>query len=143
MDIFPPEAWERLGKYLERRRGQLGYGFRKRKEFAEVKGLRLSAKTLDRLERNGRPAYPDDTLALAEVIYEWEPGSIDAVLKGGEPTLTPGSVGAPRPQQWDDPVVRDIWLRPGIPVEAKLALIDEYLKQSGVDSDNGPDRERA
>jgi transcriptional regulator with XRE-family HTH domain len=92
MDNFPHEAWVRLGKMLERRRGQLGYGYRQREQFAQGSGL--SAKTLARLERAERDAYPDDTLALAERIYRWQPGSALAVLRGGEPVLSFGSPGA-------------------------------------------------
>jgi transcriptional regulator with XRE-family HTH domain len=93
MDNFPHEAWVRLGKALERRRGQLGYGFRHRREFAQ--GTGLSAKTLSRMERAERESYPDDTIALAEVIYKWEPGSVLAVLRGGEPSPSPGTLGGP------------------------------------------------
>jgi hypothetical protein len=92
MDIFPHEAWVRLGKALERRRGQLGYGFRQRGEFAQNSGL--SAKTLARLEHAERDAYPEDTLALAERIYRWQPGSALSVLRGGEPVPALGSPGA-------------------------------------------------
>jgi hypothetical protein len=85
MDTYPPEAWRRLGVVLTRRRGQLGYGFRQRAAFAEANGLKLSAKTLTRLEKAERDGYPEDTLALAEVIYRLKPGSVQAVLAGAEP----------------------------------------------------------
>lgn len=86
MDSYPPEAWRRLGEVLASRRGQLGYGFRRRREFAEANGLRLSARTLQRLEQGERDAYPGETLAIAEAIYKLEPGSITAVLRGGVAT---------------------------------------------------------
>lgn len=86
MDSYPPEAWRRLGEVLAGRRGQLGYGFRRRREFAEANGLKLSARTLQRLEQGERDAYPGETLAIAEQVYRLEPGSIAAVLRGGVAT---------------------------------------------------------
>jgi hypothetical protein len=144
MDKFPHEAWVRLGKALERRRGQLGYGFRRRKEFAE--GKRLSAKTLSRLEHAERDAYPDDTLALAEVIYQWEPGSVESVLRGGDAVPLPGSPGTnggppdDRPpevrEHWDDANVRAIW-ELSVPRERRAAMLTVYLRPSpGADEAN-------
>jgi hypothetical protein len=95
MGKYPPEAWERLGAALRKRRGQLGYGFRQRGTFARDRGGKLSAKTLSRLEHGERPGlYADETLTLAEVIYGLEPGSIEAFLDGGE--LMPAD-GRPEP----------------------------------------------
>jgi hypothetical protein len=121
MDNFPPEAWQRLGKALERRRGQLGYGFRRRGEFAQGSGL--SAKTLARLEHAERDSYPDDTIALAEVIYKWEPGSAEAVLKGGEPVPSPGSPGATERPEYDDPDLQEIWELKRLPENVRLGMI--------------------
>jgi hypothetical protein len=100
MDKYAPEAWERLGSALRKRRGQLGYGFRQRGTFARDRGGKLSAKTLSRLEHGERPGlYTDETLALAEVIYRLEPGSIESFLRGGElvPMAEPRPEPAPRP----------------------------------------------
>jgi hypothetical protein len=80
----PPDAWKRLGEALEQRRGQLGYGYRQRGKFARERGSNLSVKTLARLERGERGDYPPDTIAAAEALYGWEPGSIARVLNGGE-----------------------------------------------------------
>jgi len=89
MDKYPPEAWRRLGRALERRRGQLGYGFRQRGRFARDNGDKLSAKTLARLEHGERTGYPLATLALVDAMYGWVPGSVERVLKGGEPEPIP------------------------------------------------------
>jgi hypothetical protein len=134
MDKFPPEAWQRLGKALERRRGQLGFGFRRRTEFAE--GKRLSAKTLARLEHAERDYYPDDTIALAEVIYGWQPGSIEAVLRGGEPEPLPGTPGGDEPDSrpklvrdnWGDENVQRFWGITGISERARLGHVVAYIK---------------
>lgn len=86
MDRFPPEAWRRLGLALERRRAELGYGFRQRGRFAhEQGGGQLSIKTISRLEKGERESYPEATVATAEAMYRWAPGSFASVLAGGEP----------------------------------------------------------
>ncbi len=99
MDRFPPEAWRRLGLALERRRAELGYGFRQRGRFAhEQGGGQLSIKTISRLEKGERDSYPEATVATAEAMYRWAPGSFASVLAGGEPDplvsepLMPGPV---------------------------------------------------
>ena len=81
---YPPDAWKRLGRALELRRLQLGYGFRKRGRFARDRGSPVSVKTLSRLERGERDAYPDATIASVEALYGLAPGSIEISLKGGE-----------------------------------------------------------
>jgi hypothetical protein len=107
MDKYPPEAWERLGEALRKRRGQLGYGFRQRGDFARDRGAKLSTKTLARLELAQRDAYPDDTLAAVEVIYRWQPGSAEAVLRGGEPAPFPETPGAPAGPEYDEETLRE------------------------------------
>lgn len=86
MDTYPPEAWRRLGLALQRRRAELGYGFRQRGQFAcEQGGGKLSTKTISRLEKGERDSYPESTVATAEAMYRWGSGSFDSVLEGGEP----------------------------------------------------------
>ncbi|HEY2639054.1 MAG TPA: hypothetical protein VGI66_04120 [Streptosporangiaceae bacterium] len=86
MDTYPHEAWQRLGRALERRRGELGYGFRQRGRFTrERSGGVISVKTISRLEKGERASYPESTVGAAETIYQWAPGSFESVLRGGEP----------------------------------------------------------
>ena len=86
MDTYPAEAWRRLGRLLERRRGELGYGFRQRARFArECGGGMISVKTISRLENGERDSYPESTVGTVEALYQWSPGSVESVLKGGEP----------------------------------------------------------
>ncbi len=86
MDTYPHEAWQRLGRALERRRGELGYGFRQRGRFTRERGGgRISIKTISRLEKGERASYPQATVGAAETIYQWAPGSFEAVLRGGDP----------------------------------------------------------
>jgi hypothetical protein len=97
VDTYPQYAWQRLGRALQRRRGQLGYGFRQRGRFVADTGSRLSSKTIARLENGDRSAYPEATLALAEVMYRWAPGSAERVLRGGEPFELP--IREPQPPE--------------------------------------------
>jgi hypothetical protein len=86
MDTYPHEAWRRLGRALERRRGELGYGFRQRGRFTRERGGgKLSVKTISRLEKGERDSYPEATIGTAEGMYMWAPGSFDSVLRGGSP----------------------------------------------------------
>jgi len=86
MDTYPLDAWQRLGRALERRRGELGYGFRQRGRFTlERGGGMLSIKTISRLEKGERDSYPEATIGTAEAMYQWAPGSFDSVLRGGQP----------------------------------------------------------
>jgi hypothetical protein len=81
---------------LERRRGELGYGFRQRTRFARERGAgRISVKTISRLENGERDSYPESTVGAVEGMYQWSPGSVAAVLAGGEPNpvLLPPSAG--------------------------------------------------
>jgi hypothetical protein len=86
-DTYSPEAWLRLGRMLERRRGELGYGFRQRARFArECGGGKISVKTISRLEKGERAYYPQSTVGTVETVYQWSPGSVESVLLGGEPS---------------------------------------------------------
>jgi hypothetical protein len=103
---YPAEAWQRLGTALERRRGQLGYGYRQRGTFLRDSGVNLSVKTIARLERGERDSYPAGTISLIETLYRVKPGSVDAVLRGGE--LTPEDVPGERRRHYDDPRLQAI-----------------------------------
>jgi hypothetical protein len=88
MDTYPYESWLRLGHMLERRRGELGYEFRQRARFVrERSGGRISVKTISRLEKGERDSYPESTIGAIEVMYQLSPGSVEVVLKGGEPNM--------------------------------------------------------
>jgi len=151
MDIpYPPEAWRRLGKELERRRGQLGYGFRQRGIFLRDRGGTMSEKTLARLERGERMAYPDATIAAVEALYGWEPGSVQRVLDGESPVLTvpdpahgqiPGLIRQLWPDQaerlWSYSHVRTIWQTPRLPEDAKVALTHSFAVTLENSSHNG------
>jgi hypothetical protein len=71
---------------IQRRRGELGYGFRQRARFARDRGAgKISVKTISRLEKGERDSYPESTVGTVETMYQWAPGSVELVLRGGEP----------------------------------------------------------
>lgn len=83
-----PESWARLGRLLIARRVELGYTVRA----AFVKAKRLKhGRTVSDLENAKRANFEPATLAQMEQIYEWAPGSIEAVLAGGDPTPLPAA----------------------------------------------------
>lgn len=107
---YPPDAWKRLGKTLEARRGELGYGFRQREKFlADRGGPPPSPKMLARLERGERDSYPDATVRRLETLYQYAPGSFEAILAGGEGTPLP----APAPPK--------LTVAPNLPPAGRLA----------------------
>ena len=75
-------AWESLAEHILNRRIQLGYY--KRPAFAEASGISL--RTLSDLENARRENYDRNTVAAIEHTLRWAPGSINAILEGGEPT---------------------------------------------------------
>jgi hypothetical protein len=78
----------RLGVMLQARRAQLGYGPRRRKEFAAQAGM--SDRTCARVEAGKPMDRTPGAKAKIERAYEWAPGSYDAVLTGGEAVPTDG-----------------------------------------------------
>jgi transcriptional regulator with XRE-family HTH domain len=87
METYPPDAWRRLGRTLEERRGQLGYGYRQRRRFLADRGgiKHPSIKTIERLERGERTFYPPATITYLEALYGYEPGAFEAILRGQQP----------------------------------------------------------
>ena len=73
-------ALVRLGHHIVSRRVALGY--RNRTDFAD--SLQFTVRTLSDIENGIRKASPG-TYAMLENKLAWAPGSIDAILGGGEP----------------------------------------------------------
>jgi hypothetical protein len=73
-------ALERLGHHIVSRRVALGY--RNRTDLAN--SLQFTVRTLSDIENGVRRASPG-TYAMLENKLGWAPGSIDAILAGGEP----------------------------------------------------------
>jgi hypothetical protein len=73
-------ALERLGHHIVSRRVALG--FRNRTDLAD--SLQFTVRTLSDIEHGVRKASPG-TYALLENKLAWAPGSVEAILAGGEP----------------------------------------------------------
>jgi hypothetical protein len=74
------DSLERLGQHIVSRRVALGY--RNRTDLAN--SLQFTVRTLSDIENGVRKASPG-TYAMLENKLAWAPGSIDAILAGGEP----------------------------------------------------------
>jgi len=86
------EKWQRLARLVTHRRVQLGHA--SQTEFASASGLKI--RTLNNIENARRPGYDHSTIALLEQGLQWQPGSVEAVLAGGDPTpAVPAVADAP------------------------------------------------
>lgn len=86
------DPWERLGQLLINRRVELGY--KTRAAFARAHNLKHDRGISD-IENHARKNFSPSTIAAFEQQYEWEPGSIAAVLAGGDPTPRESAGGRP------------------------------------------------
>jgi hypothetical protein len=97
------EARKRLGRLLMQARVRQDPGYRNRARFAREKGL--NERLLQDIETGYRGGFGASTKLAIEIAYHWKPGSIDAVLAGGNPEPEPAPGGlAPEDQaaldQW-------------------------------------------
>jgi len=81
------QDWERLGRMLLAQRVRLGYPVRAK--FAEANGL-SHARTVSDIENAKRTNFEPATLAQIEQLYQWQVGSVAAVLAGGDPSPIDG-----------------------------------------------------
>lgn len=129
MDTYPRDAWLRLGRMLERRRGELGYGFRQRATFVRDRGAgMISVKTISRLEKGERDSYPESTVGTIEAMYQWPPGSVESVLCGGEPNAL---ISAPPPAR--NPIT--VPNTPPTPGERLASWVYVRMRERGSDVD--------
>lgn len=82
---------KRLGRLVTRRRLDLGYT--SRRAFAETSGI--GERTVADIEQGKSVSFR--TKHLAEKALLWAPGSCEAVLMGGEPTIVDGDTPPPNP----------------------------------------------
>ncbi len=94
MDTYSHSDWVRLGSALRDRRGELGYSYGKRKEFARDTGARMSPRSLQRIEQAERDTIPAETFATIAEMYAVTPESMHAVLDAAG-ALQPAA-GSPR-----------------------------------------------
>lgn len=73
--------WKRLAEYAHRRRAELGLS----QAAMAVPGV-LSIDRIQKIEGAKRSSYRLGTLLALERALKWAPGSVEAILSGGEPT---------------------------------------------------------
>ena len=113
------------------------YGHRQRGTFLRDSGVSLSDKTIARLERGERDSYPDATISMIEKIYHWKPGSVEAVLRGGEPALAETQREPAR--RYADSRLQRIWEITDLPESVRLGMIafaQSVLGSAGEDHDD-------
>lgn len=130
MDTYSRDAWLRLGRMLERRRGELGYGFRQRATFVRDRGAgTISVKTISRLEKAERDSYPESTVGAIEAMYQWSPGSVESILTGGEPSALVIAPPADR-----NPIT--VTYTPPTPGERLASWVYVRMRERGNDDDD-------
>ena len=89
--MIPPEARARLAEKMEERRLELRLTWREVAEAGEI------SYEVVRNVRNGRgTGIAPLTKRGIDTALQWEAGSVDGVLAGGEPELAPPAPGLPR-----------------------------------------------
>lgn len=83
--------WQRLAKYVVDRRNAYGWT----QEDVRAAGGPSTA-TMRLIEGARQDSYKPRVLASLERALLWRPGSVDAILNGGDPTLTSGPELKPR-----------------------------------------------
>jgi transcriptional regulator with XRE-family HTH domain len=91
-------SWERLGREVARRRGQLQLT---QAELAQRGGF--SVPTLNAIENNRAGRLSKRLRRALEQAIEWEPGSVDAVLDGQEPRVAIARASGMRDELGGDP----------------------------------------
>lgn len=84
--------WDRLAQAIIDRRAALGYRTRE----ALAAAASVSSRLLADLEKNRRQNYDRITIARVEGALEWEPGTVNTILRGGPYPGMPTSKPEPR-----------------------------------------------
>jgi hypothetical protein len=103
--------WKRLAHHVTARRNDLGLT---QTQVAAAGGP--SAATMRLIENALQPFYRPTLLGRLEAALRWQPGSVETILSGGDPT--PTTPPAPTTPPTDTPVVP-----PGPGLETELAQI--------------------
>lgn len=119
--------WERLAQYVISGRVRLGH--RVRGAFAGVVGI--SERILGDIEKARRSNYDPTTLAQLEQALGWRTGSLDSVLRGGEPVVLLDQADRPA---GDRAVVLQVIaiLQTDFRPETKLTMIQDVIDRDFV-----------
>lgn len=115
----------RLGRAIRRRRLHLGLSVHQAARHAGV-----ARNTWSGAESAARQLTERNYAGIESALY-WQPGSVEAILAGGDPIELPGADPATALRRMGDSepstVVDAIW-NSSIPDEYKLELVDELTK---------------
>lgn len=128
MDSHTPEALQRLGEYVRRRRMELKLS---QPDIAARGGPSVSV--LSKIETGSR-RYGDRVIIKLEDTLGWERGSVQAILDGGEPALkVRPSVSGDYPDfVGEDPFFRYVWDYDGSdvdPEELRYVILRATLRR--------------
>lgn len=112
-------GWERVGEEIVRRRVDLG--LHSREAFARDSGL--SPRLLSDIERGRRESYDSATLARLERALRWLPGSVQAVLDGGNPTRVEDADTRPVEREGDDLALMTLLAQSGLSPADTLRIV--------------------
>jgi hypothetical protein len=126
-DGHPQEAWERLGRLLEERRGELNPDWANRAQFLRDTGM--NKKLIERLELAKLDSYRPATLAKVSVAYGWTADSIRRILSGGEPQPRPNVTGG-EPSLTAEDVFEERILAADLPYAEKVTAIRRHREQA-------------
>lgn len=82
------QDWQRLARLVIHRRVELGHA--RQTGFADASGIKI--RTLNNIENARSTGYDPATIARLEQALHWEPGSVEAVLAGGEARVSEPTV---------------------------------------------------
>ncbi|MGI5274663.1 helix-turn-helix domain-containing protein [Nonomuraea sp. CA-218870] len=133
--------WQRLGRYVKERREQL----RLTQHAVTVRGG-PSVATVRNIEAATAERYRGSTFTQLEDALGWERGSVDAILRGGDPTPLPAGQLPPEEPHPPTPVRKtlgDVLVARGLrrPDELVLSddvvdpLVEELLSSTAFDED--------
>lgn len=125
-DGYPQEAWERLGRLLEERRGELNPDWANRAQFLRDTGM--NKKLIERLELAKPGHYRPATLAAVSVAYGWTGDSIRRILSGGEAVARPESI-AGEPALTAEDAFEEAVMAAMLPYAEKAAAVRRHRDQ--------------
>ena len=98
---MPDQEWKRLAQYARERREYLGMT-----QVDLVAAGGPAQRTITLIETAARTSYQNAVIKRLEHALKWEPGSVRAILAGGEPAGM--TAGAPRGLRYQDSLLRQI-----------------------------------
>lgn len=129
IEVISGEDRVRLGEKIRKARADAGMTATAAAAHAD-----MSPTTWGRIERGENVSVRPNTYAAIERVLGWEPGSIEIVLEGGDPTpatSAPGRRAAPPPPSvvavdhitaWEQQIIDEIWAHPALSEDQKEEL---------------------